>query len=78
MCCQTCLMYFQALVDQLLLREGRVLKKGWLTFYDLTQTHGEKRYFVLRDKSFLYFEDESVQDPGDNHRLQGCRWPVGS
>jgi hypothetical protein len=54
----------QALWDQLALREGKVERQGWLTYYDTAKPRGERRFFILRGVNLTCFESELMEDSG--------------
>ena len=54
----------QALWDQLALREGKVERQGWLTYYDTAKPRGERRFFILRGVNLTCFESALMEDSG--------------
>ena len=54
----------QALWDQLALREGKVERQGWMTYYDTAKPCGERRFFILRGVNLTCFESELMEDSG--------------
>jgi len=55
---------YQPLWDQLALKEGKVERQGWLTYYDTSKPRGERRYFILRGVNLTCFESELMEDSG--------------
>ena len=55
---------WQPLWDQLTLREGKVERQGWMTFYDTAKPRGERRFFILRGVNLTCFESEVMEDSG--------------
>ena len=56
--------HVQPLWDQLVLREGKVERSGWLTYYDSAKPRGERRFFILRGHNLTCFESEVMEDTG--------------
>mmetsp|Transcript_11547 Transcript_11547/g.18412 ORF Transcript_11547/g.18412 Transcript_11547/m.18412 type:complete len:380 (+) Transcript_11547:94-1233(+) len=50
--------------DQLALKEGKVERQGWLTYYDTAKPRGERRFFIMRGVNLTCFESEVMEDSG--------------